>query len=796
MLRSLWSGVSGIQAHQVGIDIEGNNIANVNTVGFKYSRANFSDLLSQNIKLASAPQGARGGTNELQIGLGSKINSTTRIFQQGSIQNTDRPTDVAIQGDGFLVLTPDNGNTYRYTRNGDLTFDATGNLVDSNGLKVQGWLKHLNPAAGDSDVTSSYVDTTAPTQNILIEPGLRIPSKQTSYVNMKASLNSGSKIVQKSSIFGTNGKDGMLYSKEIDKIPLSNKTVINEKALKNTGEISNHNKYGYKIGTNIGIVANNSGDAFNLRSATFTQKLLKKVGDNDKDGNPLDQAGVDALNKEYENLNQTKVDGQGIIVSILDREQNPPKDIHYQFRYTNGDIKAGHPIVSRIHPATGTIMRFDTDVAYDQNDPTNGLRPLATIDEDTLNDETIAKDVKVVYFTTDEELRMFMQSALRDPMQKGPALETIDATTNVATKNHVFYDEANQTIDLAKIKAAPKFKNNSINYEAMGFTASTNANKKDTLHFNWQNDINLATNGDGKLELIHYKSGKLTESRPARWYMETISDLNTTGNDLFENVLSSLEGVLDAGSRALSAPIKVPSHASSIHIYDSLGARHSLRFEFTKSGSNTWNWRVSVPEPGVLEGGYPPDQGTQRGGKISFTDNGALKSFSPLTITFTGNNGSKPKQIVQIDLGNLNDFNGMSHIDAPSSSQGISQDGFSGGDLVGIRIDDVGTLVGTFSNSRSFALGQLALASFNNNAGLKSLGNNLFSDSSNSGTPLIGTAGTGVKGTIQASSLELSNVDLSKSLTQLIALQRGFQANGKTITTSDDLLQTLIQLKN
>jgi len=137
----------------------------------------------------------------------------------------------------------------------------------------------------------------------------------------------------------------------------------------------------------------------------------------------------------------------------------------------------------------------------------------------------------------------------------------------------------------------------------------------------------------------------------------------------------------------------------------------------------------------------------------------------------------------------------MTSFDSYSSTSGISQDGFTGGDLVGIRIDQSGTVVGSFSNGRSFGLAQIAMAKFTNNEGLASEGGNVYIQTANSGDPIIGTAATSGRGFIQSSALEASNVDLSRALTQLIIIQRGYQANGKTITTSDQLLQTLIGLK-
>ena len=140
MLRSLWSGVSGLQAHQVALDVESNNIANVNTVGFKYSRASFVDMLSQVKQIATSPyKNGLGGQNDFSVGMGVGINATTKVFSQGNTQNTDVKTDLAIEGDGFFIISRDRGETKNYTRDGEFLFDAKGNLVTNGGYVVQGW---------------------------------------------------------------------------------------------------------------------------------------------------------------------------------------------------------------------------------------------------------------------------------------------------------------------------------------------------------------------------------------------------------------------------------------------------------------------------------------------------------------------------------------------------------------------------------------------------------------------------------------------------------------------------------
>ncbi|KHO62544.1 flagellar hook protein FlgE [Thermoanaerobacter sp. YS13] len=138
MLRSMYSAVSGLKAHQARMDVIGNNIANVNTVGYKASRMTFKEIFSQTIKGASAPQGNGGGTNPQQIGLGVAIASIDTLFTRGGAQRTDNPTDLSIDGNGFFIVS--NGGANLYTRAGNFSFDSQGDLVTPDGYKVLGWM--------------------------------------------------------------------------------------------------------------------------------------------------------------------------------------------------------------------------------------------------------------------------------------------------------------------------------------------------------------------------------------------------------------------------------------------------------------------------------------------------------------------------------------------------------------------------------------------------------------------------------------------------------------------------------
>ncbi len=143
MQRSLFTAVTGLRNHQVKMDVIGNNIANVNTTAYKTGRVRFQDVLSQNIRGASAPQAGRGGINPAQVGLGMSIAGIDTIHTQGSLQNTGRATDLAIQGNGFFVVS--DGMSMYFTRDGAFSLGADGDLVNSgNGFKPLGWMANID----------------------------------------------------------------------------------------------------------------------------------------------------------------------------------------------------------------------------------------------------------------------------------------------------------------------------------------------------------------------------------------------------------------------------------------------------------------------------------------------------------------------------------------------------------------------------------------------------------------------------------------------------------------------------
>ncbi|QKS71432.1 flagellar hook-basal body complex protein [Paenalkalicoccus suaedae] len=180
MLRSLYSGIGGMNNFQTKLDVIGNNIANVNTYGFKKGRTTFNDLVSQQLQGAGTPNDNRGGTNPLQVGLGGGTSTIDTIDTQGSLQSTGRDLDLAISGDGYFVV--EDGDTQLFTRAGNFYLDQNGMLVNSNGLKVQGYLNQAAPIDENTALSDLYIPAGASIQQLNagdnttnpVRPGLNI----------------------------------------------------------------------------------------------------------------------------------------------------------------------------------------------------------------------------------------------------------------------------------------------------------------------------------------------------------------------------------------------------------------------------------------------------------------------------------------------------------------------------------------------------------------------------------------------------------------------------------------------
>lgn len=256
-------------------------------------------------------------------------------------------------------------------------------------------------------------------------------------------------------------------------------------------------------------------------------------------------------------------------------------------------------------------------------------------------------------------------------------------------------------------------------------------------------------------------------------------------------------GNLDASALVYNAgpPATGGISTSSVPVFDSLGNQISLTLTYTKTGPNAWNWNASVPDPVVA---VPPNPAINVGtGTLAFNSDGSLQAMTGSPITITPTSGASALSVA-IEFGTPTAaapgvFTGVTQNSSASIVTAGEPDGYTSGTLNNITVDTGGKVIGTFTNGQVQTLAQIMLADFNNPSGLVRIGDNAYSVTANSGAPTIVDAGG--TSTIMSGSLEQSNVDLAQEFTKMITAQRGFQANARVITTSDQILAEVVALK-
>lgn len=278
---------------------------------------------------------------------------------------------------------------------------------------------------------------------------------------------------------------------------------------------------------------------------------------------------------------------------------------------------------------------------------------------------------------------------------------------------------------------------------------------------------------------------------------------NSTGDGTVEGTGVQINVNLNSEA-AVSPPFDItdPSNTSefstSYTVYDSLGASHTVITYFNKVAdanppgqlTNDWEWHA-VLDGSEIVGGTAGDSVEIGTGTLEFDTSGVLQTSMapPPTITASFVGGADPSQAIGLN------FDGSTQLAGVSVTNSLTQDGYGPGSLQAIDIDREGIITGVFSNGRARPLAQLTVASFANERGLFRVGNSLYTESVESGQPVYAAANSGSNGTVAASTLELSNVDLSREFITMITNQRGFQANTKIITASDEMLETVINMK-
>ena len=714
MLRSMYSGITGLRNFQDQLDVVANNIANVNTIGFKGSRTTFQSTLFQTLAAGNAPQDLLGGINPMQIGLGSKIASIDKLMTQGSPMSTGKTTDMMIQGEGFFILS--DGVGQYYTRAGNFTRDYNGFFVDpASGMKLQGWTARLTPDG------QRIVDTNDPIGDIQISSGQVMPAKQTSFVKLAHNLNAG--------------------------VGIQDTTIV----IKST------------LGENIPVRFSFERDLNNLNQNVYLWEA-KILDTNYNFSNLADNTSSAALTPTQTINGKVELDDYGKVINWVNYagDDSPLSDTRISIFDVNGNIVGidGEPVT----------------IGTNNNNNNNNN-----------NTGTLSGSIKLV-----------------------------DATTNEL----VYYNPED-------IQLSFDYDNNNNNYS---FTITLKDSQGQTIDFNYT--TNNGTVGEFNQLL---SEGIVDDTTSPNYKLTGLSIKGVDDSDTINTTTTiNLRSVRDVIQPPVAGEIKFvdmnnptnfataeyisPKTTTSTVVYDSLGNSYNVYLNFTKINENTWFWEAKLDDGTPLYKITTDEQlvNDPANGVIAFDSNGNLAAtnwsivngnivqsggtagfwFDPAEQGAALNPDVNPPSIAAAGpvMVSVN-FQELTQFAAPHSIAVTEQDGNAQGTLDSFAINTNGEIIGIFSNGLTAPLGQVALATFNNPEGLLEVGNSMYAMSSNSGLPQIGVSGVGGRGSIIPGALEMSNVDLAEEFTNMIIAQRGFQANSRSITTADQILNELVNIK-
>ncbi|MBI4578016.1 MAG: flagellar hook-basal body complex protein [Planctomycetes bacterium] len=969
LIRSLNTAVTGLRGQQRNIEVIGDNIANVETTGFKSTRAEFKTLLSQVLSFGTSPDGQLAGSNPKAVGLGSEVAATSRNFSQGSLESTGVATDLAIEGEGFFILKDERGKNI-FTRDGSFAVSSQQLLFDeATGFKVQGLqLTDAEILAGVRVATKGGTTTTdlrVPVGDLRIarasagtsvrgnvdaggdaaDEATRLLGQQlfdaekerqtitavsadlktltlgTAFTGAQvgdfvrvadgvarervgriAAVDATARTVTLAAPLATNPGTGVGLALVA---PASEGTPLTRLRLSDGGQPSPQFTQVFQAGQTVSFTARKGGRTLpattfvvNQNSSQglatlgeFAKFLQRSLGINAEAGVPasfqriapgrlLVGDGVATTAPAPAERIDPAVSGTADAVSSTTISDHNLIVGGALSTFAARGVAAGDLVVITSGPAAGKVVRV-TALSADGKTLTyanTGLpaNALPLTNSDTLGGAFGYRVVRAATFAAGGALTAATDvvgtAALPADIDTQPDVATTTSITDndldfaaagvrpgdflnivtgagagqkvqiLAVSGHTIQFEALSLDPDAGASAANPFieysierANGPVRGRVDALDTATTAFLKDLDVDFQQGGVRAGTGGD----FLRFTSGEANglmtpitvlgdsvTNLPDRNRLEfspivraarlgddyqvharagvTLTPggvLQVAGNLGALNDLAELKVEVD-GQRvdlftaAALSSARGESARGGLMVFDGKGKAHEVTLTFVlesqrTDGPSTWRWYAESDDhtPTGTDGVRRPSRFVATD-TIQFTRDGRF--ILPATAqSFTlqlPDTGVQPVTVA-LDFSRMSQFAGR-----PSELEQLDQDGFEEGTLQGFHIGKDGVVSGTFSNGLTRDMGQVLLAGFPNNGGLLPEGDSVFRQGINSGAARVGAPGSFGRGVIQSGFLEESNVDLSQQFTELIVGQRAFQANARTISVSDDMLQELVNL--
>jgi flagellar hook protein FlgE len=792
---AMTTALTGLQAAETSIDVVGNNVANSNTVGFKESNAIFATQFLQTQSIGSAPSESRGGTNPRQIGLGVKVAAINPDFTQGTIEISANPLDVAIQGDGFLVIQGSQGETL-YTRNGQLQTNANNEVVTVTGNRVLGY---------GVDDQFNIVETLT---SIQIPLGEETVAQATETAFFSGVLTPQANVATQGAVLQSETLGDVTTEFPNDPaFALDDFTVVAPPTVTATTAAANVGTGNLAAGTYEYRVAffANSGGATNYESApssSFGSVVIGANTDVQLNGLPVDGtwdgrhlyrsvgggpfelvATLDATTANY--TDTSAATGAVLNDDAVDRT-------NYSYYVTFYDTSTG--LESRPTPRVGALSVSEVNrriLIENLPQPTtsdfNAIRIYRNIANSSSEFHMVTElplgETTFIDNVPDADIVGNAQIDLMGPKASGGT-----ALVDVVVRNGETYSTP-------------------FEEGILTFTGEKGGRTLEAKEF-------VVTSTSTLGELLTFMEESLGIVNPSD------SPFTGAGIQINDGVIqvTSDAGIANALEIGLSAfrlqptgsttttPISIDFNETEAAtgegsitdflVFDSLGIPVSVRIttalEVKDGDSTTYRWYATSSDNEPADG-VDTVLGT---GTLTFDGNGRIVGNPVATIAIQREQTAS--ELLEFDL----DFSQVSGLavsnnlgDSVSTVSMTRQDGFPPGTLTSFIVTESGLIRGVFSNGTERPLGQLRMARFANNAGLQQVGDNVFSGGVNSGEPVLGNPGENGIGNLTAGAVELSNTDIGQNLIELILASTQYRGGTRVITAAQQLLDELMSLR-
>ena len=676
MIGALWTGISGLASQQTALDNESNNIANVNTIGYKASRVSFADLMYQD-----------------SIGKGSSVTKAEKQYTQGSLNLTGSSYDVALNGDGFFVVANKNSTGSSesfYTRAGNFRMGDNGTLQDASGNEVQGWA--LATIDKTSDVVSTNSNLSSFTNTFTQIAGNKIinfPNKIQTYAAKMSDYSTTSK-ADSSTLSGSGIKTQSAKNSDIEALITNYSNALssyatNPEALSSTS-IAQSTVIDYPSGSKSTLDSEGDQVYIYVNGNKYTQDYISTTATDDFKTEM--QAAVTA----------------GTITTDLNSDGTTSDD---EYNVLASRVATYKALADQVSNITGLK-------AYTVNETANSSGTGSTYKMSTSNVDVLNGTIKIDSIIPGTSFTIGDLSEVSGTTEQAGSKTTITEAVSGSGESAV-------KSAMEALKDAVAGKQEDV-YEQTDITSDDNGN---SITFATGDTISFTLNGT-----------TVTSSNTATSYTQAM-------NDLISKINSDSTLQLTVEAKNINGNLVIESKNT--------GDEFSGVIKYTDASGST-------------AGTYTKEKNLDESG-----NSGAGAEFMQIISTI---DQTASKSSLQLKLDSL----GLT--DSAFGEFSVNSSG-----VITMKQDGV-----------EYAVGQLAIAQFNNNIGLKAVGDNLLSATNESGSPIYSINND--NGTsLESETLELSTADLSESLVNLMVFQRAFEANAKSITTADDILNTLINLK-